>query len=246
MVPEHLSIQKETGCLRTNRKQALSGHKEDMRECEKRLNDLDSDRKYAEKFACRFEKELIGYTPKLSDYPQDTNRLTNEIENCTDKLNRAERNTKNYLNRELEPFREKHSSFAGTPDGILSVIDNKNITGDRYFTLYERTEGDIKRYREQIIQLNILLKDVEDSRKQLVTNCLQRVGRLYENLTLLSKKSTIQVGNTKKQMIRIELPEIEPLREQPAERIDRYIAEQVKEYLSEKEKTGRPHRIFSN
>lgn len=221
---------------------ALSGHKKNKLECEKRLNDLDSDRKYAGKFAGKFEKKLIGYTPKLSDDPQDTNRLTNEIESCTDKLNHAERDTKNYLSRELEPFREKHSSFAGTPDGILSVIDNKNITGDRYFTLYERTEGDIKRYRERIIQLNILLKDVEDSRKQLVTNCLQRVGRLYENLTILSKKSTIQVGNTKKQMIRIELPEIEPLSEQPAERIDHYIAEQVKEYLSEKEKTIRPHR----
>ena len=76
--------------------------------------------------------------------------------------------------------------ITATLDGILSVIDNHHIAGDKYFTLYERTEGDIKRYQDRIAQLAVLLKDVEDSRKQLVTNCLQRVGRLYENLTILS------------------------------------------------------------
>ncbi len=213
---------------------ALSDHEKNLKECTERLNVLNSERRYIAKFAEKFKKDLISYTTKISDTLRETTKLCEEIESCDEQLKNAENKTKGYHNRELEPFCT-NSLFAGTLTGILSVIESHSITGGRYFTLYERTEGDIKRYRERIIQLNIMLKDVEDSRKQLVTNCLRRVERLYDNLSILSKKSTIQVGNTKKQMIRIELPEIEPSSELPAERINHYITEQVKEYLSEHE-----------
>ena len=210
-------------------------------ECADKLTDLNADRKYTSKYAERFKVEYADYTPKLSDDLQDTDKLRDTIENCIEKLKQAEIKTKKYHSTELEPFRNTHTLFTGTLDGILSVIDNHDIAGDKYFTLYERTEGDIKRYQDRIAQLAVLLKDVEDSRKQLVTNCLQRVGRLYENLTILSKKSTIQIGNAKKQMIRIDLPVIEPVSEQPAERINQYITEQVKKYLSEQDSSAKSH-----
>ncbi|GEM_PF-256980 len=213
-------------------------------ECTKRLNHLDTDRKYTAKYAERFTSELSEYTPEISETEHDTNKLRDEIENCIEQLKQAENSVKKYHHRELEPSRDTHSLFTGTLDGILSVIDDHSIKGDKYFTLYERTEGDIKRYQDRIAQLDVLLKDVEDSRKQLVEHCRQRVGRLYDNLKILSKKSSIQIGNVKKQMIQIELPEIEPTSEQPVERINHYITEQVKNYLSEQEtamKTNHEH-----
>ncbi|MBR6983097.1 MAG: hypothetical protein IKH75_06125 [Ruminococcus sp.] len=220
---------------------ALQVSDHNMRECIEHLNALHADHKYAAKYVERFTLEFADYVPKLSEEKQDTNELRDTIENCIEKLKQAESKTKKYHSTELEPFRNTHTLFTGTLDGILSVIDNHDIAGDKYFTLYERTEGDIKRYQDRIAQLAVLLKDVEDSRKQLVTNCLQRVGRLYENLTILSKKSTIQIGNVKKPMIRIDLPVIEPVSEQPAERINRYITEQVKKYLSEQDISAKSH-----
>ena len=220
---------------------ALGDSEKVEHECADKLTDLNADRKYTSKYAERFKVEYADYTPKLSDGLQDTNELRDTIENCIEKLKQTESKTKKYHSTELEPFRNTHTLFTGTLDGILSVIDNHDIAGDKYFTLYERTEGDIKRYQDRIAQLAVLLKDVEDSRKQLVTNCLQRVGRLYENLTILSKKSTIQIGNAKKQMIRIDLPVIEPVSEQPAERINQYITEQVKKYLSEQDSSAKSH-----
>ncbi len=225
----------------TECKSALDDSEKDMQECTEKLTDLNAERKFTAKYAERFTVENIEYTPKISETLQDTNKLRDVIENCIEKLKQAESKTKKYHSTELEPFRNTHTLFTGTLDGILSVIDNRSITGDKYFTLYERTEGDIRRYQDRIAQLTVLLKDVEDSRKQLVTNCLQRVGRLYENLTILSKKSTIRIGNTKKQMIRIDLPVIEPMSEQPAERINQYITEQVKKYLSEQETSTKAH-----
>lgn len=212
---------------------ALSIEKKNQRECTERLSKLNIDREYTAKYAERFKADIAAYTPKISEVRQNTNRLRDTIENCIESLKHAESQTKEYHRRELEPFRDKHNSFAGTLDSILLVLDNHNIEGDKYFTLYERTEDDIKRYRERIVQLSVMLKDVEDSRKQLVDHCFQRVGLLYDNLTLLSKKSTVQIGNAKRQMIRIDLPEIDPLSEQPAERINQYVTEQVKKYLSE-------------
>ena len=220
---------------------ALQVSDHNMRECIEHLNELHADHKYAAKYAERFTLEFADYVPKLSEEKQDTNKLRDAIENSIEQLKQAENKTKKYHSTELEPFRNTHTLFTGTLDGILSVIDNQIIAGDKYFTLYERTEGDIRRYQDRIAQLAVLLKDVEDSRKQLVTNCLQRVGRLYENLTILSKKSTIQIGNAKKRMIRIDLPDIEPVSEQPAERINRYITEQVKKYLSEQDSSAKSH-----
>lgn len=213
----------------------LGSAESENNKCTKRLSELSAERTITVKYKTKFDADLSNYTPKRSNDEQDIYKMQDTIDNCIEQLKRTESNTKSYHRHELEPFRDAHSLFAGTLDGILSVIDNHSITGDKYFTLYERTEGDIKRYRDRITQLAVLLKDVEDSRKQLVTNCLQRVGRLYENLTILSKKSTIQIGNTKKQMIRIDLPVIEPMSEQPAERINHYITEQVKKHLSEQE-----------
>lgn len=220
---------------------ALDDSEKDKQECTDKLTDLNADRKYTAKYAEQFTVEYADYTPKLSDVLKDTNKLRDTIENCIEKLKQAESKTKKYLSTELEPFRNTHTLFTGMLDGILSVIDNHDIAGDKYFTLYERTEGDIRRYQDRIAQLAVWLKDVEDSRKQLVTNCLQRVGRLYENLMILSKKSTIQIGNVKKQMIRIDLPVIEPMSEQSAERINQYITEQVKKYLSEQDTSAKPH-----
>ena len=125
-------------------------------ECSKRLNDLNADRKYTAKYAEKFTLELSEYTPKISEAQQDTDKLCNTIENCSERLKKAESNTKKYNSRELEPFRDKHTLFTGTLDGILSVIDNHSITGDKYYTLYERTEGDIKRYQEILREMNEL------------------------------------------------------------------------------------------
>lgn len=225
----------------TECRSALDDSEKIKQECTDKLIDLNADRKYTAKYAERFTVEYADYTPKLSDVQQDTNKLRDTIENCIEKLKQAESKTRKYHSTELEPFRNTHTLFTGTLDGILSVIDNHDIAGDKYFTLYERTEGDIRRYHDRIAQLAVLLKDVEDSRNQLVTNCLQRVGRLYENLAILSKKSTIQIGNVKKQMIRIDLPAIEPMSDQPAERINQYITEQVKKYLSEQDTSAKSH-----
>lgn len=222
----------------------LKCNEKNMKECEKHLSVLNTDRNYTAKYTDKYASDIKEYTPKISETEQNTNKLCDAIDICIKKLKSTENETKEYHRNELEPFRNTHTLFDGTLDGIISVIDNNSISGDKYFTLYERTEGDIKRYRDRIAQLNILLKDVEDSRKQLVTNCLQRVGRLYENLTILSKKSAIQIGNTKKQMIRIELPVIEPSSEQPAERISQFIIEQVKKYLSEQENSTKSHHDY--
>ncbi len=225
----------------TECKSALEDTEKIIKKCTEKLTDLNADYKYTAKYAERFTLEIADYPPKLSEILQDTNKLRDRIENCIEQLKQAENETKKYHRNILEPFRNTHILFTGTLDGILSVIDNHGITGDKYFTLYERTEGDIKRYQDRIAQLAVLLKDVENSRTQLVTNCIQRVGRLYENLTILSKKSTVQIGNSKKQMIQIDLPVIEPNSEQPTERINQYITEQVKKYLSEQDISTKTH-----
>lgn len=219
---------------------ALKDSEKVKQECTNKLIELNAKCIYTSEYAKHFSVECADYKPKLLDVLKNTDELRDTIENCIKQLDQAKSNTKKYLSIELEPFRNTHTSFTGTLDGILSVIDAHSTTGDKYFTLYERTEGDIRRYKDCIKQLDVLLKDVEDSRKQLVEHCRQRVVRLYDNLKTLSLKSNIQIGKATKQMIRIDLPDIEPMSEQPAERINQYITEQVKKYLSEQDNSAKP------
>lgn len=223
-------------------KNALMSVEEDHHNCQKLLDELNGKQKYAANFAGRFKEKMVGYMPKILENIADTDTIRDEIEKRIDELRRSEEAAKKYHRDELEPFRNEHSIFIGTLDGIGAVIGNTQISGDKYFTLYERTEDDIRRYRTRIGQLAVVLKDVEDSRKQLVEHCRQRVGRLYENLTMLSKKSGIQIGSTQKKMIRVELPEIDETSELLAERIGQYIKEQVKKYLSEQEISSQNRR----
>ncbi len=201
------------------------------------LGKLTAEEGLSVRYAARFADDIADYTPKITENSEDADTLRDRIESGADALKRAENDADNYRRRELESFRGEHGLFSGTLDGIASVIGNVNIHGDRYFSLYERTEGDIRRYRERIGQLDILLRDVEDSRRELVAHCMQRAGRLHENLRLMSKKSTVQIGSTKKQMLRVELPDIDPSSGLSAARINDYIERQVRKFLSENEET---------
>ncbi|MBQ7004420.1 MAG: hypothetical protein IJN57_10745 [Oscillospiraceae bacterium] len=214
-----------------------------LEDCEQHLRELTASRKEAARHAGRFQADAADYTPKrLSEIP-DIESLRDEIEHSIDALKQAEESAKKYHKNALEPYRSVHSLFSGTLDGILNVIGNQQIHGDKYYTLCERTEADLHRYRERIGQLAVVLKDVENSRQELVTHCRHRVERLYDNLKLLSKKSAVQLTNTKRQMLRIDLPEIEANSELPSVRINTYITEQVKNYLSELETSVNKRRV---
>lgn len=214
-----------------------------LEDCEQHLRELTASRKEAARHAGRFQADAADYTSKrLSEIP-DIESLRDEIEHSIDALKQAEESAKKYHQNALEPYRSVHSLFSGTLDGILNVIGNQQIHGDKYYTLCERTEADLHRYRERIGQLAVVLKDVENSRQELVTHCRHRVERLYDNLKLLSKKSAVQLTNTKRQMLRIDLPEIEANSELPSVRINTYITEQVKNYLSELETSVNKRRV---
>lgn len=214
-----------------------------LQQCNEHLGKLETERIFTEKCKKKHEDFLADYTPKINDEQQLAENVENIIEECIERQKRAENKAKEYHRSILEPFRNSNALFVGTLDGILSVIDNNSIKGDKYFTLYSRTEDDIRRYRERIVQLEIMLKDVEDSRNQIVGNCSKRAERLYDNLKLMSKRSAVRIGNSTRQMIRIDLPDIEPMSELPVKRIDQYITEQVKKYLSEKGTTPRRERL---
>lgn len=219
----------------------LEAAERESEECKKKLNGLNIKWICIDRFKKYLKLDFTEYTPKISEIPQDTDNLIDTIKHCIDQLTQAEGKAKKYHSRELEPFRNTHTLFMGTLDGILSVIDDDHIKGDKYFTLYERTESDIKRYQDRITQLAVQLKDVEDSRKQLVDHCKQRAGRLYDNLKTLSGRSVVQIGNVKKHMIQIVLPEIDPDSDQPYKRIDHFITEQVQKHLSENTTATKTH-----
>lgn len=211
-------------------------------DCKLNLDKLMVDKYHAEKYKKRYSEELSAYTPTAANNIENADLIIDQIQQCNDKLICAENEAKQFHTRELEPFRSEHNLFTGTLDGIGAVIGNTQIHGDRYFTLYERTEEDIRRYRERSEQLAIILRDVEDSRIQLVTHCYQITERLYNDLIMLSKKSGVQIGSKKQHMINVVLPQIDLASDLPKERIGQYITDQVKKYLSEQDTSVKKRR----
>ncbi|MGN0614475.1 MAG: hypothetical protein ACI4JB_11325 [Porcipelethomonas sp.] len=154
-----------------------------------------------------------------------------KIESCANALKKAEAAALKQIDESMKPFADKNSLFMSVSASYREFIENSG-SGDWYFTLNEKLEKDISTFESRRAQLDIALKDVEESRRQLVDNCLQRSRKLYEDLNLLTIKSKVKIFGQLRQMIKIDLPEVMEESTAPQINMNQYIDDCVKEFLS--------------
>lgn len=100
----------------------------------------------------------------------------------------------------------------------------------------EKLEQDMQTLEKERGRLDTELRDIESSKIELVSHCMQRIKSLYDDLKNLAKKSSVKIFEQNKQMIKIDLPEILQDDTAPKTRMEQYIQDSVKEYLNNYEK----------
>ncbi len=206
------------------------------------LNKLNnSAKKYVEKQGFAEKENPV----KIECTVDSLDSIKDRIGELKDKLRRYENEYKNTIHKKLDVFSKENVLFEKTVRGLCGPVDNE-ITGDKYFTLYENLGKDIAAYYSRIQKLDIELEDVTASRNQLVENCLQRGREIYDRLIMLSKKSRVKLASGEKRMIDIRLPEnIDHNSETAHLEMSRHIDEYVQKFLECAENNSERERIIA-
>ena len=164
-------------------------------------------------------------------YDNMSEDLRNKIEKSEKTLKHNENLSLEWVKENLSDFAEKEHIFKNVIEQIKSFVNEASL-GDKYFTMRLKLEQDIETFNKQKARLDTELSDIESSKNELVSNCLQRSIRLYSNLKLLSSKSKVKIFEQYKQMIKIKLPDISDNDVSATTRMTQYIESCVHEYLS--------------
>lgn len=200
-------------------------------EIKKREIELKRSEKIAERHRDFSEKHSY-----IEIYDNMSEDIRAQIEQSEKALKHLEALSLDWIKDNLSAFIEKGHIFKNVIKQFKGFV-NETSGGDKYFTMRLKLEQDIETFKKQKARLDTELSDIESSKNELVSNCLQRSIRLYNNLKLLSSKSKVKIFEQYKQMIKIKLPEISDNDAATKTRMTQYIESCVYEYLGVSEQS---------
>lgn len=196
----------------------------------KREYELGKSEVIAEKY---HDNNDIHHIIEISDHMIE--KIQSRIE-CSEKsLHKAEKEAIEWIKGNLSKYSECGLMFKNIIGQLIGFINNETEK-DKYFTMDEKLERDMKTLEKERGRLDTELRDIESSKIELVSHCMQRIKSLYDDLKNLAKKSSVKIFEQNKQMIKIDLPEILQDDTAPKTRMEQYIQDSVKEYLNNYEK----------
>ncbi len=91
--------------------------------------------------------------------------------------------------------------------GMLDLMQQNSIQGDRYYTLDERISSAIKATELRAEQIDAELNDFDNTKQDLVHQCVLQGQQIYQALQTLMKNSRVQAyEDTRKEMLKMDLP----------------------------------------
>lgn len=92
-------------------------------------------------------------------------------------------------------------------NGLRTLLDDRDIAGDKYFTLIEQADGILHSLELNIRGIEADLADFEDAKKDIVRECVRQGQEMYEGLVQISKGSNVKVQNKKRSILRFDIPD---------------------------------------
>ncbi len=176
-------------------------------------------------------KHKLDYVPKqLNIDGLDGDELEDRIETAMSRLKTEERQFADNVKVSLTVYANKNNIFRATVEGICTYAGSDGENREKYYTLYERIPKDIERYRQNIARLEIDLADIDSSKTQLISACANQAESLYQSLKTLTSKSRVNIYGSLKNMLKINLPEVED-KSLAWHNIEKHIDGYVKQYV---------------
>ena len=141
------------------------------------------------------------------DFDAQFRRIIEQYTDCQNQLHQTQVQVQDALHSMKKEYSNTTCGVLGAIDGMIILISNQ-ARGDRYYTLLEHIDGSIQNAQRAISKIQTDLKEIDESRKDLIHQCILQGQRIYEGLKQMagSSRVTVYEGKDKKQMIRFDIP----------------------------------------
>ncbi|MCQ2427421.1 MAG: hypothetical protein MJ137_03320 [Clostridia bacterium] len=174
-------------------------------------------RKGLERISARVTDELSdkrreGIAAHVSldeDYKAQYAHLLDEWKRLKTQFEQRHADVKEIFERVRSCFSGKFYGSGQALDGLCHLLNDKDIRGDRYFTLSEQIEANQKTVQLQISKIETDLAEFDHSREDLIHQCVTQGQRIYEGLKQMMQSSRVRVyqGKGNQQMLKLDIPD---------------------------------------
>lgn len=101
----------------------------------------------------------------------------------------------------------EHDAEAKAISVMIGLMQQTNAQGDRYYTLDELITESVKSTELRAAQIDAELNDFDNTKQDLVRQCVLQGQQIYQGLQTIMKNSRIQAyEGTRKEMLKMDLP----------------------------------------
>ena len=137
------------------------------------------------------------YTAQLKELKQHISEMEKEVFD-------GERLTERLLNTANTEYGAGSADIAAAVSGMRSLLSDKTVRGDRYYSLYEHINANIDITAKRISQIETDLKEFDKTKDDLIRQCFIQGKQLYEGLVQLSDNSKVRIQDKRRPMIKFD------------------------------------------
>jgi len=141
------------------------------------------------------------------DCEAQLNTLTKKIRELAQCVDSSKRALKDSLQKILAAYGSSSLEVRKAIDGMLELLENGTILGDRYYTILDHIDNAIHSAGLRISQIETDLGEFNKTKGDLIRHCVIQGKLMYEGLLQLSGGSKVRVQEKRCQMIKFDIPE---------------------------------------
>lgn len=139
-----------------------------------------------------YDAQLVSLKAKISDCQKDINLSKETVEKILKEMSLK--------------FSSKSNSVDRAICNMKDLLSNTSIGGDRYYTLVDHIDANMHTAKLRISQIETDLEELNETKGDLIRQCVMQGKQMYEGLQQLSNNSRVKVQDKRRAMIKFVVP----------------------------------------
>lgn len=189
-------------------KNAISGIDSDLKDIDKILSQLQRVQGKAE-IAIENYPRPVKYAGIVldKDYAAQLTRLNEQIRDRNLSISTQKNRVEDNLKGMALAYSSKSTDVNLAILSMQDLLSNAAVRGDRYYTLCEHIDANIHTTKLRISQIDTDLKEFNETKGDIIHQCVIQGRQIYEGLMQLSANSRVKVQGKRRQMIKFDIPD---------------------------------------
>ena len=140
------------------------------------------------------------------DHKEQMDRLVQEVKKLSAEVNNKEADVNNTLLSVRQDYGAEDNLIRERVDEMIRMLLNRELVGDRYFTLWKNMDSTISLARKRISQISSELSRHDESKENLIKQCVLQGQYLYDDMKKIAESSKVNINGTRRPMIILDMP----------------------------------------